>query len=125
MYPPNLFLDIYGNPTALNTALKWMNLTKESFISSDKFDSFQNLSIVNFDCENVHKNKSQLKFFKCTIDDYEQDSVSVFDVFKQQHYRTLIITNNEKNFNWGVLSVLSLAEGSFIFYLHINEHNRS
>ena len=47
------------------------------------------------------------------------------DILKQQHYQTLIITNNEHNFVGGVLYVLSPTEGSFIFFLHIEEHSRS
>ena len=63
-----------------------MNLTKANFLSSERLYSFQNLSIVNFDCENEHKNKIQLNFFKYLIGYYEQDSFTVFDVVKQQHY---------------------------------------
>ena len=48
----------------------------------------------------------------------------MFDVLKQQHY-ILIITNNENNFVGGMLYFLSPTEGSFIFFLHINEHFRS
>ena len=80
MYPPNLFHDVYPYPTLLNDTLKRMKLTKGSFISSDKLDSFQNLLIVNFDCKHAHKNNIQLKFFKCIINYYEQDSVTVLDV---------------------------------------------
>ena len=102
-----------------------MKLTKATFISSDKLESFQNLSIVNFDCKHVHNNKIQLNFFKYIINYYEQDSVTVLDLLKQQHYQTLIITNNEQNFVGGVLYVLSPTEGSFMFFLHIDEHIRS
>ena len=80
MYPPNLFHDICPNPTALNTALKQMNLTKASFFSSEKLDYFQNLSMVNFDCKHAHKNEIQLKFFKFIINYYEEDSGTVFDI---------------------------------------------
>ena len=69
----------------------------------------------------MHKNLIQLNCFKCIIDYYEQDSVTVLDVLKQQHYQTLIITNNEHKFVGGVLYVLSLTEVSFIFFLHIDE----
>ena len=82
MYPPNLFHDICLNPTPLNDALKRMKLTKGSFISSDKLEYFQNLSIVIFDCKHAHKNRIQLKFFKYVINYYEQDSVTVLDVLK-------------------------------------------
>ena len=85
--------------------LKLINLSKALFLSPDKLDTFQNLSINNFDCENKHKNKIQLKFFKCIIDYYEQDSVTVIGVLKQQHYQTSIITNNKNNFVRGVLYV--------------------
>ena len=57
------------------TTLKRMIMIKASFISSEKLDSFQNLSITNFDCENAHKNKIQQNFFKCVIDNHEEDSV--------------------------------------------------
>ena len=121
MYPPNLFHDVCQNPTPLNDALKRMKLTK----ASDKLDSYQNLSIMNFDCKHAHKNKIQLKFFKYIIDYYEQGSVIVYDVLKQQHYQSLIITNKDEKFVGGVLYVLSPTEGSFIFFLHIDEHFRS
>ena len=125
MYPPNLFFDIYLKPIPLNAALKTNKSTKVLLLSSEQLDSFQNLSIVNFDCKHAHKNKIQLKFFKCIINYYGQDSVTVFDVLKQQHYQTLIIINNEDEIVGGVLYVLSPTEGSFIFFLHINEHYRS
>ena len=80
MYPPNLFHIVCQNPTPLNDALKRMKMTKGSFISSDKLDSYQSLLIVDFDCIHAHKNKIQLKFFKYIIDYYEQDSVTVLDV---------------------------------------------
>ena len=125
MYPPNLFHDICSNPTPLDSALKQIHLTKASFISSKKLDSFQNLSIVNFDCKHAHKNKIQINFFKYIFNYYEQDSVTVLEVLKQQHYQTLIITNEENNFDRGVLYVLSPTKGSFIFFLHIDELFRS
>ena len=102
-----------------------MKLTKATFISSDKLDSYQNLSIINFDCKHAHKNKIQLKFFKCIFDYYEQDSVTTFDVLKQQYYQTTIINNNERKFVGGVLYVLILTVDSIIFFLHINERFRS
>ena len=71
MYPSNLFHDICPNPKSFNIALKRMNFTKASFMSSGKLDSFQNLLIANFDCENAYKNKIQLKFYKCIINNYE------------------------------------------------------
>ena len=114
MYPPNSF-HVCPNPTPLNTALKRMNFTKGSFISSEKLESFQNPSIVNFDCEHAHKNKIQLKFFKCIINYYEQDLVTVSDVLKQQHYQTLIITNNEHKVCWG--SALCLKSDRGIFHI--------
>ena len=67
-----------------------MNWVKAPLLSSEKQDSFQNLSIVNFDCDNAQKN----------------DSTELFQIY-------------------GVLYVLSPTEGSFIFFLHINEHYRS
>ena len=73
----------------------------------------------------MHKNLIQLNCFKCIIDYYEQDSVTVLDVLKQQHYQTLIITNNEHKFVVGALYVLSLTERSFIFFLDIDEPFRS
>ena len=125
IWPPNLFHDVCSNPTPLYTALKRMKLTKASLISSDKLDSFQKLSIVNFDCKHAHKHKNQLNFFKYIIDYYEQDSVTVLDVLKQQHYLILIIINNEQNFVGGVLNVLSPTAGSVIFFRHIDEYFRS
>ena len=80
-----------------------MKLSNES----DNLDSYQNLLIMNFDCKHAHKNKIQLKFFKYIIDYYEQDSVTVFGVLKQQHYQSLIITNNDEKFVGGLLYVLS------------------
>ena len=121
MCPPNLFHDICPNQKSLTTALKRMNLTKASYISSEKLNSFQNLSIANFDSKDAHTNMIQLKFFNCIINYYKHDSVTVFDVLKQQHYYTLIITNN----GGGMLYVLSPTEGSFILFLHIGEHDRS
>ena len=121
MYPPNLFHDVCQNPTPLNDALKRMKLTKVS----DKVVSYENLLIINFDCKHAHKNKIQLKFFKYIIDYYEQDSVTVYNVLKQQHYQSLIITNKDEKFVGGVLYVLSPTEGSFIFFLHIDENFRS
>ena len=125
MYPPNLFHDICPKPTPLNATIKRMKLTKVLSLSSEKLNFFQNLSIVNFDCKHAHKNKIQLTFFKYIINFYEQDSVTVLDVLKQQHYQTLIIINNEDKFVGGVLYVLSPTEGSFIFFLHIDEQFRS
>ena len=124
MYPHHLFLDICLNPIPLNTALQWMNMTRALFFSSEKL-SFQNLSIVNKDCKYAHKNKIQLEIFKCTIDYYERDSVTVFDVLKQEHYQILIIINNDHNFVGCVLHGLSPTEGSFKFFLHIDEYFRS
>ena len=59
-----------------------MNLTKASFISSEKLDSFQYLSIVNYYCNNEQKNKIQLKFFKYIIKYQEQEAVTVLDILK-------------------------------------------
>ena len=91
MYLSNLFYDVCPKSTLLNTALNRMTLTKASFLSSEKLDTFQNLLIVNFYYENAPKNMIQLKIFKCIINYYEQDSVTVLDILKQQHYQTLII----------------------------------
>ena len=125
MYPPNLFHHVCSNAKTLNDALKRMKLTKASFILSEKRVFFQNLSIVNFDCKYARKNMIRLNFFKYIIDYYEKDSGSVLDILKQQHYQTLMITNNEHKFVGGVRYVLSPTEGSFIFFHHINEHFRS
>ena len=84
-----------------------------SFILSEKLDSFQNLSIVNFDCKYAHKNKIQLNFLKCIINYYEQDSVTVLDVLKQHHYQTLILTNNEHEFIGGGALYLKSDKGIF------------
>ena len=110
MYPPNLFHDICLEPTPFNATLKRMKLTK---VSLEKQNFFQNLSIVNFDCKHAHKNKIQLTFFKYIINFYEQDSVTVLDVLKQQHYQTLIIINNEDKFVGGAALYFESNRGIF------------
>ena len=79
MYPPNLFHSICPNLELLITALKRINLTKASFLSSEKLYSFQNTSIVNFDCENAHKNKIQLNFFKYIINFFALHSFAIVE----------------------------------------------
>ena len=121
MFPPNLFYDTCAEPSELKIVLQQLKITTPL---SNKPDIFNNLSIINHDCQNAYQNKLQHMFFKRITKYYEEGSVTVFDILKHQHYQTLIITKDD-NFVGGALYVLSLTEGSFVFFLEIDETFRS
>jgi len=113
MIPNNFFHDICPKPSDMNHVLTHLDIT------SSLAESL-NLSIVNYDCKDAFQNKLQKLFFKHLTDYYEEGSVTLFEVLKHQICQTLIITNNDI-FVGGAIYVISPTEGSFVFFLHIDQ----
>mgnify|MGYP000011382495 FL=1 len=114
MYPPNLFHDVCHQQSDLNHVLQVLKIT-----SPFEKQFSEKLSIINLYCKNSFRNQIQQKFFHYLTNYYEQGSETVFDVLKHQICQALIITNGD-SFVGGALYVLSPAEGSFVFFLHIH-----
>jgi len=113
MIPNNFFHDICPEPSDMNHVLTHLDIT------SSLAESL-NLSIVNYDCKDAFQNKLQKLFFKHLTDYYEEGSITLFEVLKHQICQTLIITNNDI-FVGGAIYVISPTEGSFVFFLHIDQ----
>ena len=115
MYPPNLFHNVCHQQSDLNDVLQVLKIT-----SPFEKQFSEKLSIINLYCKDAYRNKIQHQFFKHLTNCYEQGSETVFDVLKHQICQALIITNGD-SFVGGALYVLSPTEGSFVFFLHINQ----
>ena len=119
MYPPNLFHDVCHQQSDLNHVLQVLKIT-----SPFEKQFSEKLSIINLYCKNSFRNQIQQKFFHYLTNYYEQGSETVFDVLKHQICQALIITNGD-SFVGGALYVLSPAEGSFVFFLHVDKDLKS
>ena len=115
MISNNFFHDICPEPSDINHVLQQLDITSSLAESFDK-----NLSIVNYECKNAFQNKLQKIFFKHLANYYEEGSVTLFEVLKHKICQTLIITNND-SFVGGAIYILSPTEGSFVFFLHIDQ----